>query len=93
MEEKSNSSNICATSAIPLLINYLRKYFFNSFSLCKISRQRNSVGMSSPRLHGMLWDSYGAAFTFYAGAGFCVLTLIALLTAPRGSVEVVDNLT
>ena len=32
---------------------------------------------------GMLWDSYGAAFTFYAGAGFCVLTLIALLTAPR----------
>ena len=32
---------------------------------------------------GMLWDSYGAAFTFYAGAGFCVLTLIALLTAPH----------
>jgi MFS family permease len=41
---------------------------------------------------GLLWDSYGAAFTFYAGAGFCVLTLIALLTAPRGSVEVEDKL-
>ncbi len=42
---------------------------------------------------GMLWDSYGAAFTFYTGAGFCVLTLIALLTAPKVRVEVLDNLT
>ena len=40
---------------------------------------------------GLLWDSYGAAFTFYAGAGFCVLTLIALLTAPRVSEEALDK--
>ncbi len=40
---------------------------------------------------GMLWDSYGAAFTFYAGAGFCVLTLIALLTAPQVAVEVLET--
>ena len=40
---------------------------------------------------GLLWDSYGAAFTFYVGAGFCVLTLIALLTAPRVSEEALDN--
>ncbi len=30
-------------------------------------------------LAGWLWDSYGAASTFYAGAGFCLLTLLALL--------------
>ncbi|MDO8652172.1 MAG: MFS transporter [Undibacterium sp.] len=29
---------------------------------------------------GLLWDHYGAAFTFYAGAGFCVVTMLALLT-------------
>ncbi|MGV3741699.1 MAG: MFS transporter [Burkholderiaceae bacterium] len=28
---------------------------------------------------GILWDQLGAAFTFYAGAGFCVLTLLATL--------------
>jgi len=27
---------------------------------------------------GKLWDSIGAAATFYAGAGFCLLTLAAL---------------
>jgi MFS family permease len=29
-------------------------------------------------LAGLLWDTLGAAFTFYAGAGFCVLTLLLL---------------
>ena len=29
-------------------------------------------------LAGLLWDRLGAAFTFYAGAGFCVLTLLGL---------------
>jgi MFS family permease len=28
---------------------------------------------------GLLWDQLGASFTFYAGAGFCVITLIALI--------------
>lgn len=28
---------------------------------------------------GILWDQLGAAFTFYAGAGFCVLTLITIM--------------
>jgi MFS family permease len=31
---------------------------------------------------GLLWDHYGASFTFYAGAGFCLLTLFAMLLAP-----------
>lgn len=30
-------------------------------------------------LAGLLWDIWGAAFTFYAGAGFCLLTLLCLL--------------
>ena len=29
-------------------------------------------------LAGLLWDAFGAAFTFYAGAGFCLLTLLLL---------------
>jgi MFS family permease len=28
---------------------------------------------------GLLWDRLGASFTFYAGAAFCVVTLVALL--------------
>lgn len=28
---------------------------------------------------GLLWDQFGASFTFYAGALFCVLALLALL--------------
>lgn len=35
-------------------------------------------------LAGLLWDSLGASATFYAGAGFCVLTLLGLSRrAPR----------
>ncbi|MEI8207692.1 MAG: MFS transporter [Methylococcales bacterium] len=30
-------------------------------------------------LAGWIWDHYGAAFTFYTGAAFCVLTLICLV--------------
>ena len=29
-------------------------------------------------LAGLLWDQLGAAFTFYAGAGFCILALVAM---------------
>ena len=32
---------------------------------------------------GLLWDQAGAAATFYAGAGICVLTLLGLLLRPR----------
>jgi MFS family permease len=28
---------------------------------------------------GLLWDRFGASFTFYAGAAFCVVTLVGLL--------------
>jgi MFS family permease len=28
---------------------------------------------------GVLWDKLGASFTFYAGAAFCVVTLLVLL--------------
>ncbi|WP_347988299.1 MFS transporter [Methylomonas sp. AM2-LC] len=34
-------------------------------------------------LAGVLWEFYGAAVTFYAGAGFCVLTLMLLLIGRR----------
>ncbi len=38
-------------------------------------------------LAGALWDALGATFTFYAGAGFCVLTLAALALAPRSRAQ------
>lgn len=28
---------------------------------------------------GLLWDQFGASFTFYAGAGFCVIALVSLI--------------
>jgi len=31
---------------------------------------------------GLLWDGLGASFTFYAGAGFCVIALIGLKWVP-----------
>lgn len=34
-------------------------------------------------LAGLLWDKLGASFTFYAGAGFCIIALIALAWRPR----------
>jgi MFS family permease len=36
-------------------------------------------------LAGLLWDQFGAAFTFYAGAAFCALTLAGLALASRSS--------
>lgn len=33
-------------------------------------------------LAGVLWDQLGAAFTFYAGAAFCVLALVGLAWQP-----------
>lgn len=37
-------------------------------------------------LAGWLWDGYGAAFTFIAGAGFCLLALLMLLARGKTSV-------
>ncbi|MER2505222.1 MAG: MFS transporter [Azonexus sp.] len=34
---------------------------------------------------GLLWDSQGAAFTFYAGAAFCLVTLVALAWRRAGN--------
>jgi MFS family permease len=31
---------------------------------------------------GLLWDGLGASFTFYTGAGFCVIALIGLKLVP-----------
>jgi len=31
---------------------------------------------------GLLWDQFGASFTFYAGAAFCVVTLLGLAWQP-----------
>ncbi len=33
-------------------------------------------------LAGLLWDKLGAAFTFYAGAAFCVIAALGLLARP-----------
>jgi MFS family permease len=33
---------------------------------------------------GLLWDQRGAAFTFYAGATFCLLALVAIAARPKG---------
>jgi len=33
---------------------------------------------------GLLWDTLGAAFTFHAGAAFCLVTLVALAWRPAG---------
>ncbi|MHA3061789.1 MFS transporter [Acinetobacter sp. ANC 4636] len=33
-------------------------------------------------LAGLLWDRLGASFTFYAGATFCIITLIGLVWQP-----------
>jgi MFS family permease len=35
-------------------------------------------------LAGLLWDWLGASFTFYAGAAFCVLTILGLSLRPAG---------
>ncbi|MDD5037042.1 MAG: MFS transporter [Methylococcaceae bacterium] len=34
-------------------------------------------------LAGLLWDRFGASFTFYAGAVFCALALIGLIRQPE----------
>lgn len=47
-------------------------------------------------LAGLLWDRFGAASTFYAGAGFCVLALIGLIREPysaqqRRNIKIVNR--
>lgn len=34
---------------------------------------------------GLLWDRFGASFTFYAGAVFCAMALIGLIRQPKDS--------
>ncbi|MDD5276156.1 MAG: MFS transporter [Methylovulum sp.] len=38
-------------------------------------------------LAGLLWDQWGAAFTFYTGAAFCVLALTGLFWKPKHTVS------
>jgi len=40
------------------------------------------VTLASSIIAGTLWDHLGAATTFHAGAGFCVLTVAVLLFGP-----------
>jgi len=57
----------------------LRGTAFGFFNLvCGIALLLASV------LAGMLWQWGGPALTFYAGAGFCVLTIIGLMIHERG---------
>jgi MFS family permease len=41
--------------------------------------------LAASAIAGFLWDQFGAAFTFYAGAAFCTLTLVGLLLRPMTS--------
>ena len=36
-------------------------------------------------LAGLLWDRFGASFTFYAGAVFCAMALIGLIRQPKAN--------
>jgi predicted MFS family arabinose efflux permease len=38
-------------------------------------------------LAGLLWDRYGASFTFYAGAAFCLATLLLLFIRNNPQIE------
>ncbi len=38
--------------------------------------------LASSIIAGLLWDAMGSAFTFYAGAGFAALTLLAMAMRP-----------
>ena len=42
-------------------------------------------------LAGLLWDTMGAAYTFYAGAAFCVLSLCLLAFKPASPVEAAND--
>ena len=42
-------------------------------------------------LAGLLWDTMGAAYTFYAGAAFCALTLWLLAFKPASPVEAAND--
>jgi predicted MFS family arabinose efflux permease len=35
--------------------------------------------LAASGIAGLVWDRFGAAFTFYAGAGFCVIALFVLV--------------
>lgn len=57
----------------------LRGTGFGMFNLvCGLAMLLASV------LAGWLWDAYGSDFTFYAGAVFCVLTLVLMWPTLRG---------
>ena len=40
--------------------------------------------LTASGIAGLLWDQLGASFTFYAGAVFCVVTLLGLAWQPSG---------
>ena len=42
-------------------------------------------------LAGLLWDQFGAAATFLAGAGFCCLTLLLLLWLKKSGIKLLRN--
>jgi predicted MFS family arabinose efflux permease len=37
-------------------------------------------------LPGLLWDQLGASATFYAGAAFCIITLLGLAIFPTKTI-------
>jgi MFS family permease len=39
--------------------------------------------LAASGLAGLLWDRWGAAFTFYAGGLFCLLALVVMLVRPQ----------
>jgi len=61
---------------------HLRGTAFGLFNLAS-----GLVTLVSSVIAGALWDTIGAAATFYAGAAFCVVTIVLLLARPARRIE------
>jgi MFS family permease len=61
---------------------HLRGTAFGLFNLAS-----GLVTLISSVIAGALWDTIGAAATFYAGAVFCVVTIVLLLARPARRID------
>jgi len=83
------SQGLLATMVANAIPAELRGTAFGIFNLvCGFAMLGASV------IAGLVWESLGAAFTFYTGAGFCVLTIILLFwqgTRIRANAPLTNN--
>jgi MFS family permease len=62
---------------------HLRGTAFGMFNLSS-----GLVTLASSVIAGALWDRLGAAATFYAGAAFCVITIVLLMASPARRIAI-----